>query len=142
MAERPRTRERVYQVFLSHSHHDEWIAGVMKEKLEAAGVKVWLDVADVPGGANIRERIRQGIKASAECLILLSPESRKSDWVKHEGGMADLRGLVTTFVLLHVDRDAIPAPFREELHLSINAFDEYLAQVVARQRIAGLGGRK
>lgn len=142
MARRPRKTAPAYQVFLSHSHHDRWIARMMKEKLEAAGVKVWLDAADLPGGANIRERIRQGIKASAECLILLSPESRNSDWVKHEGGMSDLRGLVTTFVLLHVDRDAIPAPFREELPLSINDFEHYLTQVAARKQAAGSGGMK
>jgi len=73
MAKRTRPGKRAYQVFLSHSSQDRWICEVMREKIEAGGVAVWLDAFDLPGGANVKERIKEGIRASDECLILLSP---------------------------------------------------------------------
>src|SRR5712691_7767050 len=105
MARRSTRKKAAYQVFLSYSRQDTWIAHVMREKIEAQGVKVWLDAIDLPAGANVRERIKEGMRTSAEALILLSPASRNSDWVKHEMGVADGMDKWTTLVLLHVTPD-------------------------------------
>lgn len=45
-------------------------------------VEVWLDAFDLPGGGNVKERIKEGMQSLSECLILLSPASRDSHWVK------------------------------------------------------------
>jgi TIR domain len=139
MARRPRKTEPAYQVFLSHSHQDRWIAHVMREKIEGGGIKVWLDAFDLPGGANVHERIKDGVRASAECLILLSPASRQSDWVRHEAGLADGMDKWTTLVLLHVVAGDVPDPVRHLNYLSINDFESYVAQVVARGQTARRG---
>src|SRR5690348_12991597 len=94
--------KRKPRVFLSHSTQDQWIAERLKEKIEEIGVEVWLDALDLPGGQNVKERIREGMRACTECLILLSPASRDSHWVAHEGGLADAYGKPTAVVLLHV----------------------------------------
>jgi hypothetical protein len=68
-----------YRVFLSHASEDRWIAEVIRQKLHEVGVEVWLDVFDLPGGANIKARLRQEMQNSDECLVLFSPVST-FDW--------------------------------------------------------------
>jgi len=63
-----RKADIVPRVFLSHSTQDQWISERLKEKLEKAGIAVWLDAFDLPGGRNIKERIKEGMRASTECL--------------------------------------------------------------------------
>lgn len=134
MATRSPRKKVTYQVFLSYSREDNWIAEIMREKIRKSRVKVWLDAVDLPGGANVRERIKKGMRESAEALILLSPASRKSDWVKHEVGLADGMDKWTTLLLLHVTQDDVPEPVSHLNYLSINAFDSYLAQLAERRR--------
>jgi hypothetical protein len=125
------------RVFLSHSTQDLWISERLKEKIEEVkGVQVWLDAFDLPGGRNIKQRIREGMRSATECLILLSPASRLSDWVKHEGGLADAYGLPTAVVLLHVDEDDVPGPLRDLKYFSINDLPAYV------RHLASLAGKK
>ena len=116
----------VPRVFLSHSTQDQWISERLKEKIEEAGVEVWLDAFDLPGGRNVKVRIKQGMQSSSECLILLSPASRESDWVKHEAGLADAYGKPTALVLLHVGADDVPKPVRDLKFFGINEFPAYV----------------
>ena len=132
MARRAQPKAPSYRVFLSHSHQDRWIACVLRDKIQGIGVDVWLDAFDLPGGAKIRERIKDGMRRSKECLILLSPASLRSDWVRHEAGVADGKGRWTTLVLLHVDKRKIPEPLRDLRDLSINEFDSYLSDLGRR----------
>jgi TIR domain-containing protein len=129
-----RKRGIVPRVFLSHSTRDQWVSERLKEKLEEVGVEVWLDAFDLPGGTNVKERIKEGMRTSTECLILLSPASRESDWVKHEAGIADGYGKPTVLVLLHVSDDDVPDPLRDLKFLSINEFPGYVRHLAAFAR--------
>jgi hypothetical protein len=132
MAKRkPSSRRRV---FLSHSTRDLWISERLKEKMEEVGVEVWLDAFDLPGGGNVKERIKEGVQSSSECLILLSPASRDSDWVKHEAGLADAYGKPTVLVLLHVGEDAVPDPLRDLKFIEINEFPGYVRDLAGLAR--------
>jgi hypothetical protein len=124
------------RIFLSHSTRDLWISERLKEKLEEVGVVVWLDAFDLPGGRNVKDRIKAGMRSSTECLILLSPASRESDWVKHEAGLADAYGLPTAIVLLHVSGDEVPAPLRDLKFFEMNEFPAYVRHLatLARKR--------
>src|SRR5689334_9066691 len=97
------------RIFLSHSTRDLWISERLKEKLEEAGAEVWLDAFDLPGGRKVKEEIKQGIRSSTECWILLSPAARESDWVKYEAYVADAFGKPTVLVLLHMGAEDVPA---------------------------------
>ncbi len=132
MARRKRDGKKAYCVFLSHSSRDQWVSEMMREKIEANGVKVWLDAFDLPGGANVKERIKEGMRSSDECLILLSPASRQSDWVKHEAGLAHGMDKWTTLILLHVSEDEVPDPLRDLKFLNINEFSRYVEQLAER----------
>jgi hypothetical protein len=134
MAKKSVSAKKPYQVFLSHSSQDTWICQRMREKMEEQGIAVWLDVFDLPGGGPILELVIEGILASEETLILLSPSSRESDWVKHEAGIANGHGKWITFLLLHASESDVPKPLRDQKALSINEFDSYLAQLIVRAK--------
>src|SRR5262245_46839299 len=132
MVTRSRRSARQYRVFLSHANEDRWIAEMIRRKLHEVGVEVWLDVFDLPGGANIKARLRQELLHSDECLVLFSPASRNSDWVRHEVGIAHALSKWTTILLLHATPQELPEPWRDLKYLSINDFPSYLGQVSAR----------
>ncbi|MBI3467532.1 MAG: toll/interleukin-1 receptor domain-containing protein [Planctomycetes bacterium] len=118
-------RERDGQSLYLAQWHPRW---------QEVGVEVWLDAFDLPGGRNVKERIKEGMRSSTECLILLSPASRESDWVKHEAGLADGYGKPTVLVLLHVSDDDVPDPLRDLKFLSINEFPGYVRHLAAFAR--------
>lgn len=131
-ARKTRKERKSYRVFLSHSHEDRWISEVLREKIEAAGISVWLDAVDVPGGGNVKERVKRGMRDCDECAVLLSPASRQSEWVIFELGMAEALDRWLTPILLHVSQDDLPGPIREVNPVSINEFDRYLEQLIKR----------
>ena len=71
-------------VFLSHSSKDKPFVRDLADALEAGGeVKVWLDEREIDYGANIVLKIAEGLDADV-VLLILSPDSVDSKWVKEE----------------------------------------------------------
>ncbi len=75
-----------------------------------------------------------GLRSSNECLVLLSPTSKSSEWVLIEIGMAMDRDLWIAPVLLHVERSDLPGPIRDLNPIDLNDFDTYLRQLAERAR--------
>jgi hypothetical protein len=72
------------KVFLSYSHTDKPFVEKLKEDLEKKGIKTWYDDKDMNHGDIISEAIAHGIHESWFFLIVVSPLSIKSKWVKYE----------------------------------------------------------
>jgi tetratricopeptide (TPR) repeat protein len=72
-------------VFLSHSSKDKPFVRDLADALEAGddGIKVWLDEREIDYGANIVLKIGEGLDADV-VLLILSPDSVDSNWVKEE----------------------------------------------------------
>jgi hypothetical protein len=129
---KPSRSTKGYRVFLSHSHHDRWIADVLREKIEAAGIAVWLDAVDIPGGGNVKKRVKRGMRKCDECAELISPAALQSQWVLFEMGLAEGIDRWLTPILLHVRPDDVPSPVRDLNPVSINDFDSYLQELARR----------
>ncbi|HTD56085.1 MAG TPA: toll/interleukin-1 receptor domain-containing protein, partial [Silvibacterium sp.] len=72
------------RVFLSHSSKDKPFVRELADALEAGGeIKVWLDEREIGYGENIVLKIGEGLDADA-VLLILSPDSVESKWVKEE----------------------------------------------------------
>ena len=127
---KPRQRAK-YVVFISHSSRDNWIAGVMAEKIQALGMHTWLDEKDLEGGDVLVEKIIQGIAACDEEIVLVSAHSAQSQWVAFEIGAVRAQHKRVTPVLNGVNPEAI-APMRDVKAIDLNAFAEYLAQLKKR----------
>jgi len=72
------------QIFLSYDRSDEEFAMALSEQLEKHGLTVWRGAAAVLPGENLWERIGAALKASKAMVVLLSPESVRSETQRRE----------------------------------------------------------
>jgi hypothetical protein len=75
-----------YVVFVSHSSKDVWIARVIAEKIAKTGAVPWWDEKELRGGDLLGDTIRRGIDHCQESVVLVTPNSIKSQWVLLEIG--------------------------------------------------------
>ena len=72
-------------VFLSHSSKDKPFVRELAAELSRGGeIEVWLDEREIAPGDNIVGRIGAGLENADFVLLILSPDSVESKWVKEE----------------------------------------------------------
>src|SRR2546421_3956967 len=128
---RSTARRSRYVVFLSHSSLDTWIASVIAEKIQALGADCWIDEKDLTGGDIIVEDIIKGIDACHEAIVLISPNSVKSQWVSFEIGGVRAQHKRVTPVLNNVKPQQM-APMQDIKGIDLNKLDQFLAQLKKR----------
>jgi len=117
------------KVFISHSTKDKWAARRISDDLMKLGIQTFLDERDISTGAPIDESIQSHLSDCDDFLILLSPDSVKSDWVLIElGGAIALKKRLVP-VLLYVGVNEIPRPITKHLARDINDIDRYYQEV-------------
>jgi len=74
-----------YDVFISYSHRDEdWVQNWLLPKLEAAGLRVFIDFRDFePGAPNLTE-MERGVSQSRKTVLVLTPDYLQSQWTEFE----------------------------------------------------------
>ena len=72
------------QVFISYSRKDIGFVRKLAGDLEKAGYEVWWDLTDLRGGDDWLRLIPAAIESSDSFIVVLSPNSALSDWVKKE----------------------------------------------------------
>jgi hypothetical protein len=78
----PRT---VTNIFISYGRKDaRELAVRLRDDLEAVGFSVWLDLENIPGGADWSQDIEEAIEHCHAALALLSPASYQSEWCRAE----------------------------------------------------------
>lgn len=75
-------------VFLSYSSDDSVFAELVKMKLNAAKVEVWLDQDKLDAGEEWRNEIDLGINDAKAFVLILTPKSCKSEYVTYEWAYA------------------------------------------------------
>ena len=69
-------------VFLSHNSKDKPFVRKLALDLDAQGIRCWLDEAEIKAGESLIEKIRDGIDNVDFLVVILSPNSFNSTWVK------------------------------------------------------------
>lgn len=77
-----------YDLFISYSHNDKPFVDRLVFDLEQHEIKVWLDQKNIAVGDSMTDSIRKGIDNSKYFAIIISENSRKSEWVKREVDIA------------------------------------------------------
>lgn len=72
------------RVFLSHSSSDKGFVERLASDLFRYGFDVWYDKFDIAVGDGLLATIRKGVEQSAFVVLVLSPDSAQSSWVKTE----------------------------------------------------------
>jgi len=75
---------------MSYSRKDEEMMRAIAKFLRAQGIKVWVDNEKlIPGTPIWEEAIEKGIKNASAIIVVLSPDSKNSEWVRREVSLAD-----------------------------------------------------
>ena len=77
-----------YSCFISYSHEDKVFARKLHDRLEAQGIRSWLDEHQLLPGDDIYHEIDRGIRLWDKMLLCCSESSLKSWWVDNEIGTA------------------------------------------------------
>jgi hypothetical protein len=72
------------EVFLSHSDKDRQFAASLAKVLQRHNVPVWYSQSNLAGAQQWHDEIGAALKRCTWFVVVLSPNSIKSDWVKHE----------------------------------------------------------
>jgi formylglycine-generating enzyme required for sulfatase activity len=72
------------RVFLSYSRKDLVFVERFAEDLQKAGYSVWYDLSGLEGGDRWAREIQAGIRTSDIFVVVISPDSVKSEWVERE----------------------------------------------------------
>ena len=76
------------QIFLCHAHHDADAAQRLSQILMAEGWQVWVSPHSIQPGEKWVDAVQRGLDESRIFLLLLSPHSTQSRWVKTETNAA------------------------------------------------------
>jgi hypothetical protein len=98
------------QIFISHSSADNACVERLYENLIDDRYWVWMDKKNLRGGEKWEPQIDENLRKANIFLVLFSPASLASDWVRHEGSMA-----------LALDQLIIPVNIEPGRSYSINA---------------------
>jgi TIR domain len=71
-------------IFLSHAHDDKSFVRWLAHYLDASGVRVWIDEAEMGVGDSLVEKISGAIAEMDYLGVVISPRSAGSDWVRRE----------------------------------------------------------
>jgi uncharacterized protein YjbI with pentapeptide repeats len=73
-----------YSCFISYSTKDQAFADLLYADLQNKGVRCWFAPHDVQSGRKLHEQIDEAIRLHDKLLLILSPHSMESEWVKTE----------------------------------------------------------
>jgi hypothetical protein len=80
-----------YSLFISYSTEDQAFADRVYADLQAKGVRCWFAPHDLRGGKKVHRQIDEAIRVYDKLLLILSPASMASEWVRTEIALARKR---------------------------------------------------
>jgi hypothetical protein len=123
------------KVFISHSSKDKVFTDRLASDLAAHEIPVWYDKLDVKIGDSVPGKINVGISEAKYFLIVLSPDSVDSLWVREELNAALMRQITSdgTFLIPILLQDCeIPPLLAHRRYADFRSnYDEGLAEVLA-----------
>jgi len=82
-----------YTVFLSHSSRDQNLVTNVRNKLENAGINVYVAEEDFQLGKSLSEKILTNIKSANCMVVILTDTGIRSQFVNQEIGIAEVSGI-------------------------------------------------
>jgi hypothetical protein len=125
--------------FISHTSSDDAFVEKIAKRLEAAGVGVWVDSGRIVPGDDILQKIEDGLSSATHVIVVLSPSSLISDWVREETHSAQLAAIAGTARLIPIIYGAIsplsiPFLLRSRLYVDfrqLDKFDQSITQLLS-----------
>lgn len=127
-------------VFISYSRHDRVRAKKLASRLEKLGISVWIDEA-IPSGTTFDRDIETNLNEALAVLVLWSPSSVASDWVRNEALVAKERDALVAVMLSPCD---LPVAFRTTQYEPVFEWhsEDSAGWVKTLERVKQLVGRR
>jgi|GEM_PF-4406489 len=113
------------RVMISYSHKNKNIARRLATDLQQSNLDVKLDEKDILVGESIHQWVEKTVSESDYILVLLSPESMQSDWVRDEMNAARIRekenhrNILLTATLKGISASDFPALLKDRATASL-----------------------
>jgi hypothetical protein len=120
------TQNHMTKLFISYSRKDIGFVRTLAGDLEKAGYDVWWDLTDLRGGDDWLRVIPSAIESSEFFIVVLSPNSALSDWVKKEYTQALSSG--KKIIPLMLARSSVPFALNTINYVDFTS-DDYAANL-------------
>ena len=100
---KPIGRPDISDIFISYARDDQAVARLYADALEAQGFSVWWDAA-LRSGEAFDEAIEAALRAAKAVIVLWSPRSVVSRWVRAEATLADRNRTLTPVIIEPCER--------------------------------------
>lgn len=71
-------------IFISHASKDDDFVKQLRVSLESHQLSIWVDSRNLRGGAKLAPEIEQAIETARQTIVVLSPNTINSPWVRKE----------------------------------------------------------
>jgi hypothetical protein len=128
-----------YDIFLSYSSKDQGIGRELQERLRSNGLTCFLAENSIGSGSRFTEAIREAVQQSRILLLLLTPNSVRSQWVMCEVGAFWVLNRPIVPAYTYIDLSDLPDPIRENQARDISTTEakERLVVELAAMRHSG-----
>jgi len=76
-------------IFISYSKKNKEYAYQLADYLEANGFRIWIDRTEIEYGVDWWDAIVAGLRGCGAFIVVMTPESKDSQWVKREVFLAE-----------------------------------------------------
>jgi DNA-binding MarR family transcriptional regulator len=122
------------KIFISYSHSDREFAERLAKSLHEAGEDVWWDRWEIQAGDSLIKKIfEEGLSKATAFVVVISPESVKSKWVRQELDVATIKRIegVTKIIPVVIGNTEVPIALRALLRIDVhNNLDEVVQKIV------------
>ncbi len=111
------------KVFISHSSKDKKFVRTLKDCLIENSIDVWLDEDQLDLGDRLISKLENALDNSSHLVIILSPASIESDWVKYELKKAlnnHRTGLIQKIIPIKYKECDLPVELNELLYSDLS----------------------
>jgi len=98
-------------LFISYAHEDRAVVTPLVTLMRCTGVRVFLDMADIPIGENWKAAIERAIRACDRMIVMWSAAAARSEWVARE--IAEAQAQTKSIVPVMIDETPLPEPLAE-----------------------------
>ncbi|ETR73095.1 MAG: hypothetical protein OMM_01224 [Candidatus Magnetoglobus multicellularis str. Araruama] len=121
-------------IFISHSNKDKEIARKISADLQARGIRIWLDEAEIKIGDSLIQKISEAIKTTDFILVLLTENSVNSVWVQKEIKTAlnrEIESKQKYLLPVVVGNPELPSFLMDRLYVNLDeSYEEGISSIV------------
>lgn len=109
--------------FMSYSRDDADLQRRIVAELRSRGINIWVDVEKlIPGSPAWEREVERSIRGAAGLIVLLSPASNNSEWVRREISFAEHNEKRIFPILISGDEDdSIPLRLSSHQHVDLRS---------------------